>query len=318
MGNLNYMEQKSSGPDKGSPKQFYLEVKENSELLKFLIEQLKGKSRTTVKALLAHRQVSVGSHIITQFDYPVLSGERVTITTGKIPEVIKYKGLRILFEDPYLIVIEKEAGMLSIATAKEKLLTTYSILSGHVKKEDPTNRIFVVHRLDRDTSGIMMFAKSEDVQSLMQRAWHDAVIERTYVAVVEGLVADDQGTIRSFLKENKALIMYSTKVAGEGDEAITHYKVLRRGEAITLVEVKLETGRKNQIRVHMKELGHPVVGDKKYGAKTNLIGRTCLHARVLAFIHPITGNEVRFETPVPGRFMSVFARHDNSQANSEY
>jgi 23S rRNA pseudouridine1911/1915/1917 synthase len=135
------------------------------------------------------------------------------------------------------------------------------------------------------------------------------VIERTYVAVVEGIVENDEGTIRSFLKENKALVMYSTKVPGEGDEAITHYKVVRRGDAITLLEVKLETGRKNQIRVHMKDLGHPVVGDKKYGSKLNLIGRTCLHARVLAFIHPVNGTEVRYETPVPGRFMSVFARH---------
>ncbi len=303
-------EQKPINPEKGSPKLIQIVVTKNSELLKFLIDQLKGKSRTTVKALLAHRQVSVENHTITQFDYPVLAGQQVTITMGKIPEEIKYKGLRILFEDPYLIVIEKEAGMLSIATAKEKLLTTYSILSGHVKRENPNNRIFVVHRLDRDTSGIMMFAKSEEVQSVMQRAWQNAVIERTYVAVVEGVVENDEGTIHSFLKENKALVMYSTKVPGEGDEAITHYKVLRRGDEITLVEVKLETGRKNQIRVHMKELGHPVVGDKKYGAKTNLIGRTCLHARVLAFIHPITGTEVRYETAVPGRFMSVFARHE--------
>ena len=306
------IEQKTSNPGKESPKQMQLAVTRNSELLKFLIDQLKGKSRTTVKALLAHRQVSVENHTITQFDYPVLAGQRVTVTMDRIPEEIKYKGLRILFEDPYIIVIEKEAGMLSIATAKEKLLTTYSILSGHVKRENPNNRIFVVHRLDRDTSGIMMFAKSEEVQSAMQRAWQDAVIERTYVAVVEGIVENDKGTIRSFLKENKALIMYSTKVPGEGDEAITHYKVLRRGDEITLVELKLETGRKNQIRVHMKELGHPVVGDKKYGARTNLIGRTCLHARVLAFIHPVAGTEVRYETPVPGRFMSVFARHEKN------
>ena len=304
------MEQLPSKPERATPKQILLYVNKNSELLKFLIDQLNGKSRTTVKALLAHRQVSVDSHTITQFDYPVLKGQQVVITMGKIPEEIKYKGLRILFEDPYIIVIEKEAGMLSIATAKEKLLTTYSILSGHVKRENPNNRIFVVHRLDRDTSGIMMFAKSEEVQSAMQRAWQDAVVERTYVAVVEGVVENDEGTIRSFLKENKALIMYSTKVPGEGDEAITHYKVLRRGDAITLVEVKLETGRKNQIRVHMKELGYPVVGDKKYGAKTNLIGRMCLHARVLSFIHPVNGTVVRYETAVPGRFMSVFARHE--------
>jgi 23S rRNA pseudouridine1911/1915/1917 synthase len=304
------MEHNSSNPEKPATKQIILDVTANSELLKFLIDQLKGKSRTTVKALLAHRQVSVDSHTVTQFDYPVFKGQKVAITMGKIPEEIKYKGLRILFEDPYIIVIEKEAGLLSIATAKEKLLTTYSILSGHVKRENPNNRIFVVHRLDRDTSGIMMFAKSEEVQSALQRAWQNAVVERTYVAVVEGVVENNEGTIRSFLKENKALIMYSTKVPGEGEEAITHYKVLRRGEAITLIEVKLETGRKNQIRVHMKELGHPVVGDKKYGAKTNLIGRMCLHARVLAFVHPVNNTEVRYETPVPGRFMSVFARHE--------
>src|SRR5664279_1208523 len=134
--------------------------------------------------------------------------------------------------------------MLSIATAKEKLLTTYSILSTHVKKENPLNRIFVVHRLDRDTSGIMVFAKSEEVQSLMQRAWQDAVIERTYVAVVEGVVENEEGTITSYLKENKALVMYSTRNPGEGDEAITHYKVLKRSQEYSLVEVKLETGRK--------------------------------------------------------------------------
>ena len=303
------MEKKPLVLEKVTPKQVFLDVKANSQLLKFLIEQLKGKSRTTVKALLAHRQVAVENHIITQFDYPVMVGQKVTITMGKMPEEIKYRGLRILYEDPYLIVIEKDAGMLSIATAKEKLLTTYSILSGHVKREDPNNRIFVVHRLDRDTSGIMMFAKSEEIQSIMQRAWQEAVIERTYVAVVEGVVEKDEGTIRSFLKENKALVMYSTKVPGEGDEAITHYKVLKRHPELTLVEVKLETGRKNQIRVHMKDLGHPVVGDKKYGSKLNLIGRTCLHARVLAFIHPVNGTEVRYETPVPGPFVSVFAQH---------
>jgi 23S rRNA pseudouridine1911/1915/1917 synthase len=167
------MEQITPDPGKAAPKQIQLDVKENSGLLKFLIDQLTGKSRTTVKALLAHRQVSVDFHTVTQFDYPVLAGQKVTITMGIVPEEIRYRGLRILFEDPYIIVIEKEAGMLSIATAKEKLLTTYSILSGHVKRENPNNRIFVVHRLDRDTSGIMMFAKSEEVQSVMQAGCRD-------------------------------------------------------------------------------------------------------------------------------------------------
>lgn len=293
-------------PEKGAPKQTQLTVRESAGLLKFLIAQLPGKSRTTVKSLLAHRQVAVDHHTITHFDYPLEAGQTVTITYGRIAEEIKYRGLRILFEDPYLVVIEKEAGMLSIATAKEKLLTTYSILSTHVKKEDPNNRIFVVHRLDRDTSGIMVFAKSEEVQSLMQRAWQDAVIERTYVAIVEGVVENDEGTIQSYLKENKALVMYSTRNPGEGDLAITHYKVLKRTQEFSLLEVNLETGRKNQIRVHMKDIGHPIAGDKKYGSKQNPLGRTGLHARVLSFIHPVTGTEVRYETPIPQKFISLF------------
>ena len=295
-------------PGQSAPKQIQFTVKEHAGLLKFLLSQMPEKSRTTVKSFLAHRQVAVDYHTITHFDYPLNPGQVVTITHGKIPEEIRYKGLRILFEDPYLIVIEKDAGLLSIATAKEKILTTYSILSGHIKKENPNNRIFVVHRLDRDTSGVMVFAKSEEVQSLMQRAWQDAVIQRTYVAVVEGAVENEKGTIRSFLKENKAFVVYSTNVPGEGDEAITHYKVIRKNDEFSLLEVDLETGRKNQIRVHMKDIGHPIVGDKKYGSKTNPIGRSGLHARVLSFIHPVTGKEIRYETAVPQKFMYLFSR----------
>lgn len=292
--------------NKDKSKLTQLTVKKPAPLMQFLIEQLPGKSRTTVKSLLAHRQVSVGAHAITQFDYPLEPGQMVTINWGVVTEQTRLRGVKILFEDPYIVVIEKEAGMLSIATAKEKLLTTYSILSAHVKKEDPTNRIFVVHRLDRDTSGVMMFAKSEAIQEIMQKAWQEAVIRRSYIAVVEGFVEKDEDTIRSFLKENKMLFMYSTKVPGEGDEAITHYKVLKRSEEFSLLEVELETGRKNQIRVHMKELGHSIAGDKKYGSKVNPLRRTCLHANLLAFIHPVTGEELTFETPTPHRFLTLF------------
>lgn len=292
--------------NKDKSKLTQLTVKKPAPLMQYLIEQLPGKSRTTVKSLLAHRQVSVGAHAITQFDYPLEPGQMVTINWGVVTEQTRLRGVKILFEDPYIVVIEKEAGMLSIATAKEKLLTTYSILSAHVKKEDPTNRIFVVHRLDRDTSGVMMFAKSEAIQEIMQKAWQEAVIRRSYIAVVEGFVEKDEDTIRSFLKENKMLFMYSTKVPGEGDEAITHYKVLKRSEEFSLLEVELETGRKNQIRVHMKELGHSIAGDKKYGSKVNPLRRTCLHANLLAFIHPVTGEELTFETPTPHRFLTLF------------
>lgn len=288
-------------------KQEQLTVIESTKLLVYLIEQLRGKSRTTIKSLLAHRQVYVDHHTVTQFDYPLEPGQTVSICYGRVAEEARYKGLRILFEDPWLIIIEKEAGLLSIATAKEKLQTAYSILSGHVKKENPANKIFVIHRLDRDTSGIMVFAKNQEVQSRLQRAWQDSVMERTYVAVTEGEVQNEKGTIRSFLSENKAFVMYSTSKPGEGDEAITHYKLLKRNTHYSLLEVELGTGRKNQIRVHMKEMGHPVIGDKKYGSSVNPIGRTGLHARVLAFIHPITGKEIRYETAVPYKFLTLFA-----------
>jgi Pseudouridylate synthases, 23S RNA-specific len=182
--------------DKSKAKIAQLLVKQDSQLLNFLIQELKGKSRTTVKSLLAHRQVSLGAQPVTQFDFPLKKGQTVTINWGKVSEQVRLRGLRILFEDPYIIVVEKAAGILSIATAKEKLLTAYSILSDYVKRDNPENRIFVIHRLDRDTSGVMMFARSEEIQSVLQRAWQDMVVERTYSAIVEGQVESDEGTIR--------------------------------------------------------------------------------------------------------------------------
>jgi len=298
--------------DKSKAKIAQLLVKQDSQLLNFLIQELKGKSRTTVKSLLAHRQVSLGAQPVTQFDFPLKKGQTVTINWGKVSEQVRLRGLRILFEDPYIIVVEKAAGILSIATAKEKLLTAYSILSDYVKRDNPENRIFVIHRLDRDTSGVMMFARSEEIQSVLQRAWQDMVVERTYSAIVEGQVESDEGTIRSYLKENKALIMYSTKNPGEGDEAITHYTVVKRTENYTLVDLELETGRKNQIRVHMKDLGHSIVGDRKYGSKQNPIRRIALHARVLEFVHPVTRQTLRFETLLPPPFNYLLKEDDKS------
>ncbi len=287
-------------------RQNHLTVKEPMELLRFLMLKYQGKSRTSIKSLLSHRQVTVDHHTVTKFDYSLKPGQIVSITYGKVPEKIKYQGLRILYEDSSLIVIDKKEGLLSIATAKEKILTAYSILSDHVKKENPANRIFVIHRLDRDTSGVMVFSKSEEIQSILQKSWQDAVIERTYVAVVEGEVENDEGTIHSYLKENKALVMYSTQNPKEGEEAVTHYKVLKRNWGFTLLEIKLETGRKNQIRVHMKDIGHPVVGDKKYGSRQNPIERMALHAKNLSFIHPMTHEMIRFESAIPQSFLALF------------
>jgi len=164
-----------------------------------------------------------------------------------------------------------------------------------------------LHRLDRDTSGVMMFAKSEKIQQLLQNAWKEAVLERSYIAVVEGLVTKEEGTITSWLTESKAFIMYSSRTPNGGQKAVTHYQVLKKNKNYSLLEVKLETGRKNQIRVHMKDIGHSIIGDKKYGATKHPIGRLGLHARVLAFTHPVTGEEVRYETDIPKVFLSLFS-----------
>lgn len=289
-------------------KQTCLEVTEPAELMKFLMAELPTKSRKDIKSLLAHRQISVDDEVIAQFNHPLVKGQQVMVNWAKVLIENQPQGLNIVFEDQYIMIIEKQAGLLSIATATEKEQTAYGILSDHVKKRDPKNKIFVLHRLDRETSGVMMFAKSEKVQQLLQNAWKEAVLERTYVVVVEGLVTKEEGTITSWLTESKAFIMYSSHTPNDGQKAITHYKVLKKNKHYSLLEVKLETGRKNQIRVHMKDIGHSVIGDKKYGATKHPIGRLGLHAQVLAFEHPITGEEVRYETDIPQEFLNLFSK----------
>lgn len=291
----------------GNEKQTFLQVTEPDELMKFLRAQLPNKSRNDIKSLLVHRQISINNEVITQFNHPLSVGQQVVVNWAKVLIEKQPDGLNIVFEDPYIIIVEKEAGLLSIATETEKEQTAYSILSDHVKKRDPKNKIFVLHRLDRETSGVMMFAKSEKVQKLLQEAWKEAVLERTYVVVVEGVVAKEEGTITSWLTESKAFIMYSSRTPNDGQKAVTHYRVLKKSKHYSLLEVKLETGRKNQIRVHMKEIGHSVIGDKKYGATKHPIGRLGLHAQVLAFKHPITGEVVRYESEIPKPFLNLFS-----------
>ena len=282
------------------------QVTESEELMKFLIAQLPGQGRNNIKSLLSNHQILVDQDIVTQYNYLLEIGQQVSVQWDKVRKESQPQRLEILFEDPYLIVIAKEAGLLSIATAQEKEQTAYSILSDHIKKRDPKNRIFVVHRLDRDTSGVMLFAKSENVKELLQKDWKEAVEERSYIAITEGPVNSPEGTITSWLKENKTFTMYSSPKENGGQKAITHYRVLKKNKNFSMLEVNLETGRKNQIRVHMQDIGHSIIGDKKYGSTKNPLRRMGLHARVLAFRHPITGEEVRFETEIPKDFLSLF------------
>lgn len=302
-----YKDNDKSKSTKSKAKQTVLKVTEPSELLSFLIAKLDGKSRNSIKSLLSHRQISVNYKIVTQFNHPLEAGQDVLVNFTPVQEDNRFFGLKIVFEDPYLVVIEKKSGLLSIGTDKEREKTAYTILSDQVKKENPRNKIFVIHRLDRETSGLMMFAKSMEIQEKVQKTWEETILDRIYVALVEGSVEKEEGTITSWLKESVALKMHSAPYDNGGQKAITHYKVLEKNKYFSLLEAKLETGRKNQIRVHMQDIGHPVVGDKKYGSKQNPIGRVGLHARVLAFVHPITGKIVRFETNVPRKFLTVFS-----------
>ncbi|RPH31608.1 MAG: RluA family pseudouridine synthase [Bacteroidales bacterium] len=282
-----------------------IEVSQSCVLMKFLLENVKGKNRDNFKTLLNDGQVSVDGEVITWYNQPLTAGQKVKITWEKAIKT-HYPGIRIIFEDEHVIVIEKDAGILSISTEKEKNKTAYSILSQHVKEQSQTNKIFVVHRLDRETSGIMIFAKNEDIQKRLQENWNDTIIERTYIAVVEGSVDKDKDIITSYLRESKALIVYSSKNPTDGQKAITHYKTIKKNAKYSLLEVNLETGRKNQIRVHMQVIGHSAIGDKKYGSTVSPINRLGLHAQVLAFTHPITNESMRFDTPIPKSFLKLF------------
>lgn len=280
-------------------------VQEPAELLPFLLAKLSGQGRNAIKAILARGQVSVDGITVTAYNHPLAPGASVSVSRERIEEVPPLVGLSILFEDDDLIVVAKDAGLLSIASAQENELTAYRQLTEHVRRTDPRSRIFVVHRLDRDTSGVMMFAKREEIQQSLQNNWQEAVTERIYVALVEGRVARAEGTVSSWLKESKTLKMYSSPYPNDGQHAVTHYRTLEAKSQLSLLEVKLETGRKNQIRVHMQDIGHPVVGDKKYGARSKILGRLGLHARVLAFIHPSTDEHLRFETDIPKAFVNA-------------
>lgn len=283
-------------------------VKEQNELMKFLIENLPNKNRNNIKSLLKNKQVLVDGAAISQFNHPLNPGQEVMITESRFSDK-DMKGIKIVYEDEYLIAVEKASGILSIATDKEREKTAYNIVKNYVKSRNPLEKLFIVHRLDRETSGVMIFAKTEEMQQILQTNWQKMVLERTYVAVVEGKVEKDSDTIVSYLKENSAFVTFSSDKEIEGSKkAITHYTVLKRSKGFSLVEANIETGRKNQIRVHMQSLGHSVVGDKKYGATTNPLGRLGLHAKSIIFKHPKTGKVLSFQTGIPAKFSEMFKK----------
>ena len=299
-------------------------------LLQYLFEIFPGQSRTGVKNLLSKGQILVNGETRTAFDHPLKVGDVITVLPKGISiarsmredarDTVTRAGVKILFEDENYIVADKPSGMLTVATGKEKD-TLYSLLNAYVKvnarmqrKEDlisgkqpdrSTAKIWIVHRIDRGTSGVLVFAKNERAKDILQSKWKDLVVERKYVAWLEGSLEKDQGAVQSWLLEHpKSLKMSSIpNEVKDGQLAITHYKVLSRTKHYTQVEFQLETGRKNQIRVHAAEdLGHPIAGDEKYGAETDPVRRLALHAATLVFRNPISGKMVRCTSPLPDCF----------------
>ena len=292
-------------------------VEAHGELMSFLLSKLGGMTRTSVKQLLSQRRVTVNAGIQTRHDTPVKPGDMVQINQGRGNVELRHPKLRVIYEDNALIVVEKKNGLLTVPyNPKSSEMTAYSILKDYVRKQSNRNTVHVVHRLDRETSGVLVFAKSAELQEYMRTYWKQLVTRRTYVALVEGHLEKKEGTITSWLTEDhQTAMVYSSDKDNGGQKAITNYKVLKAttiGEGdqemnISLVELNLETGRTNQIRVHMQSIGHPIIGDRKYGHGNEYspIDRLCLHARTLEFIHPMTEKKVRFEAPLPKEFKVV-------------
>lgn len=279
-------------------------AQEDDTLLSWLLANLK-ESRSKVKATLQGRGIKVNGKQVTKFDFPIHKGDKISISRSKKNDQFKSRYLSIVYEDKYLVVIEKNVGILSMA-AGHSSLNVKTILDDYFRRTRQRCTAHVVHRLDRDTSGLMIYAKDMQTEQILEHDWHNIVYDRRYVAVVSGEMEDNEGTIANWLKDNKNYVTYSSPTDNGGKYAVTHFYVLNRTTEHSLVEYQLETGRKNQIRVHSADMGHPVCGDVKYGNGDDPLGRLCLHAYVLCFYHPVTHERMEFETMIPTQFRKLF------------
>jgi 23S rRNA pseudouridine1911/1915/1917 synthase len=258
----------------------------------------------------------VDRKLVTQYDFMLAAGQTVLVSRHKRSTELLNKYVKIIYEDKDLIVIEKSEGILSMASAPGQYCVK-TILDEYFKKRHFKCTAHVVHRLDRDTSGLMIYAKSLEIRKIFEEDWHNIVFDRRYVAVLCGEMKQEGGTVHSWLKDNKAYITYSSPTDNGGKEAITHYRRIATNGRYTLAEMRLETGRKNQIRVHMKDLGYPVAGDDKYGNGFNPLHRLALHAFRLYFYHPRTGEQMKFETPHPTSLTRLFTNLNTNPINKE-
>lgn len=276
-------------------------VEKKGELLEFLMEKMEGSSRTKVKETLA-RNVMVDGRKVTQYNFPLMEGMTVTVGKADFKKRWTPRDVDIVYEDQWLLVVNKREGLVSYSK-KAGDVTMISEVNGYLEATRQKCHAHVVHRLDRDTSGLMVVAKSKEVARKFEENWKERVYDRKYVAVVWGKLEEKEGVIRSWLTDGEYCVLSSWEDNG-GKEAVTRYRVVKESRRYTMVDLKLDTGRRNQIRVHAREIGHPVVKDPMYGYKDDIspINRLALHAYRLCFFHPVTGKKMEYETEVPKSF----------------
>lgn len=278
-----------------------LTVDQPAELLAYLFASWPEVSRTQVRQWLKHQSVTVNGQPITQFNHALKRGDAVAIHSGKFaaPQTTITSGIRIVFEDNTLIIIDKPSGLLSMASEAEQEKTAYAFLTDHVRRGQTKSRarIWIVHRLDRETSGLMVFAKTPQAKAALQTSWDQN--EKRYLAIVEGQMPAEKGTLKSDLDESNPFKVFIVPRSSATRHAVTHYRVINRAPSLSRVELSLETGRRHQIRVQLASVGCPIIGDEKYGSKTNPAKRVGLHSCFLRFTHPQTGKELQFTSALP-------------------
>lgn len=294
-------------------------VNEQIILLDFLLKTLNEQSKNNVKMLLSKRYIAVNGNCVTQFNYMLYKKDIVQLSKTpfdkvsgrtkvekKVNKEEQTSELEILYEDSDFLVINKPSGLLSVESDNEKVKTAYKLVLEYMSSIDKNARVFQVHRLDKDTSGVLLFVKSFELKEALAHNWNKLVLERRYIAIVEGKMPKKQDTIVSWLAKDENNLMYDTHKTGVGEKAITHYVVKKEGSKYSYLDVLIDSGKKNQIRVALAGVGNPIVGDDKYGTISSPIGRLGLHASVLRFKHPVTGKEYRFFTDAPSEFRKIF------------
>lgn len=283
-----------------------MNVQDDAPLLEWLLENVK-QSKSKTKATLQNRGIKVNNRTVTQFNFALHKGDKVSVSTSKKNDQFQSKYVKLVYEDRYLVVVEKSHGILSMGVGQSSL-NVKTILDDYFKRSRQKCTAHVVHRLDRETSGLLIYAKDMETRQQLEHEWHHSVYDRRYIAVLSGRIEEGGGTVANWLKENKLYVTYSSPVDNGGKYAVTHFHVLRTTDTHSLVEFKLETGRKNQIRVHAADINHPVCGDTKYGNGDDPLKRLCLHAYILCFYHPVTHQPMEFSTQIPTGFKRILGK----------